>query len=263
MGKKCFFFGFLMAALLLLLPQRVYAAGQVYLEDTADIYDESQEAEVYSKLEAAAAETGWNYGIYTTNEYDYDPEVYGDSAAYTMAGRKAEEIYDSVFGRDSSGVLFFCDVGYRYTVIAGEARDYVVGRRFDNMNSRMRDKYFDYDDMGVVNVLVDKTTGYYRRGPGSSDITLVTVLIPLLISVIISIIAVAVVNSNYKKLVRPGAERYMDKTARGTAFYLSNDRLVNERHYSYSNSSSSGGGHGGGGGFSGGHHGGGGFGGHR
>ena len=253
------------SSLLLFISHPVYAeSASVYLEDNANIYSDSQEQQVYSQLQAAAAETGWNYGIYTTKEFDFDPERYGEDQAYIMAGKKAEEIYDSVFGRESSGILFFCDVGYRYTVIAGDARQYIVGRRFDNLNSAMKDRYFDYDDMGVVNVLVNKSTDYYRRGPGSSDITAVTVIIPFLVSLLVTAIAIALISSNYKKLVKPGAERYMKKAPRGDIFYLSTDRLVNERHYSYSNSSSSGGGgHGGGGGFSGGHHGGGGFGGHR
>lgn len=235
--------------------------GQIYLEDNAGLYNESDYALVKYKLQNAAAETGWCYGIYTTKEFDFDPEKYGEDEAYTMAGRKAEEIYDSVFGEDSSGVLFFCDVGYRYTVIANDARKYIVGRRFDNLNDAMKDKYFDYDDMGVVSVFVDKTVDYYHRGPGSTDITAITIIIPFVISAIIAAIAAAVVSWDYKTLEKPDTKRYLVNDQ--TSIYRHSDRVVNTRHYSYSNSSSSGSGHSGGGGFSGGHHGGGGFGGHR
>ncbi len=234
---------------------------QIYLEDNADIYSDAEEALVRKKLTDAAMETGWCYGIYTTKEFDYDPDRYGESQAYVLAGRKAEEIYKEVFGADKSGILFFCDVGYRYTVIANDAEQYIVGKRFDNLNSAMKDKYFDYDDMGVVNVLTTKTVEYYKRGPGSSDITVLTVVIPLVIAVIISVIACAVVASNYKSLEKPDTRRYLAKNH--TNIYKKVDRIVSTRNYSYSNSSGSGGGHGGGGGFSGGSFGGGGFGGHR
>ena len=256
--KKIFF---LLSMITALIFCGVSVNAEIYIEDKAGLYNEEQESYVYSRLQEAANTTGWNFGVYTTNEFDYDPERYGEDEAYTMAGRKAEEIYDSVFGRDSSGLLFFCDVGYRYTVVAGDARKYIVGKRFDNMNSAMRREYNAYDDTGVVDAMVDSVITYYEKGEGSSDIRPSTVIIAALIALVITAIVIAIVTSSYHNLAKPDTKRYMvqDKTN----IYNRSSVIVSTRHYSYSNSSSSGSGHSGGGGFSGGHHGGGGFGGHR
>ena len=234
--------------------------GKVFIEDNWDLYTDDTYYYILSELQKAADETGWNFGIYTTEEFDYDPERYGENTAYTMAGRKAEEIYDNAFGRDSSGMLFFCDIGYRYVVVAGDAENYISGKRLNNMLSSMKDEFFDHDDRGCAMVFIHSTLDYYRKGPGSTDITTMTVVIPLLAGLLIAAIACAVAVHSYKSIPKPDTQPYLDPGS--LDIYHRENNLVHTSSYTYTRESSSGGGtHSGG--FSGGHHGGGGFGGHR
>ncbi|MBQ4364374.1 MAG: TPM domain-containing protein [Oscillospiraceae bacterium] len=234
--------------------------GKVFIEDNWDLYTDDTYYYILSELQKAADETGWNFGIYTTEEFDYDPERYGENTAYTMAGRKAEEIYDNTFGRDSSGMLFFCDIGYRYVVVAGDAENYISGKRLNNMLSSMKDEFFDHDDRGCAMVFIHSTLDYYRKGPGSTDITTMTVVIPLLVGLLIAAIACAAAVHSYKSIPKPDTQPYLDPGS--LDIYHRENNLVHTSSYTYTRESSSGGGtHSGG--FSGGHHGGGGFGGHR
>lgn len=140
------------AAVILCAPA---AYGQVLLNDKADLYSDEQETSIISMMEDASEKTGWNFGIVTLNV---------DYSSGEAARSRAEKIYDETFGRDSSGVLFLCDVGYRHFVIAGDAEKYVSGRRFDKMVSRIKTLYFDYDDMGCARTFVNSVVDCYNMG---------------------------------------------------------------------------------------------------
>ena len=265
-------------------PDKSHNSGEIYLDDNMGYYGDRTD-EVRRMLEETAEYTGWNIGVVTC-DYDYDPERYGSSSATSKAGTKAEEIYDSVFGVDTDGVLYFCDVGTRYIVVANGARKYIVGSRFDSLLSTVNSKYMNYDDFGSVKAFADGVKDCYDRGEvtqddlvsqgydtfdengyyhvdGKKKVTLADVLTALGIGFVISLIPVACVVYHYRVPKAPSADTYLDRNT--VDIYRARNDLVKTRHYSYTNSSSSGGGggHGGGGGFSGGHHGGGGMGGHR
>ena len=140
------------AAVILCAPA---AYGQVLLNDKADLYSDEQETSIISMMEDASEKTGWNFGIVTLNV---------DYSSGEAARSRAEKIYDETFGRDSSGVLFLCDVGYRHFVIEGDAEKYVSGRRFDKMVSRIKTLYFDYDDMGCARMFVNSVVDCYNMG---------------------------------------------------------------------------------------------------
>ncbi|MBQ5312141.1 MAG: hypothetical protein ILP19_08920 [Oscillospiraceae bacterium] len=257
------------------------SSGGIYLDDRMDYYRDAGDVEAL--LREVADKTGWNVGVVTC-DYDYDPGTYG-SEAEAMAGRKAEEIYDDVFGPDTDGVLYFCDIGMRYIVVANDARNYIVGSRFDSLISSVNEKYMRYDDVGALRAYLDGVTDCYNKGPvskddlesqgydtfdengyyhvdGKSKPGRDDFLAAGGIGLIAAIIAVVAVVFHYRVPKAPSAEIYIDRNT--LDIYKRSNHLVRTHNYSYTNSSSSGGGyHGGGGGFSGGHHGGGGMGGHR
>lgn len=240
-----------MAALLLAAAALIICApaafGAVLMDDRADIYTDEQETKIISMMEDASAKTGWNYGIVTMN-VDYSSE----QAART----KAESVYDETFGQDSSGVLYLCDVGYRYFVIAGDAEKYVSGRRFDKMVSRIKTQYFDYDDMGCARTFINSTVDCYDVGEMTllEKISPTAAMVAIFIGLVAAGISCCVVIHIYKTYPKPDAAVYMD--AKKTDIYIRNDVFLRQFTTSHSNSSSGGGG-------SRGHHGGGGFGGHR
>lgn len=229
------------------------AAAKVYFDDGADLYSSSEEALLISDMEEASAYTGWNYGIVTMNN-DYSSEV--------SAGKAAEKIYNTQFGEDSSGVLFLCDVGWRYVVVAGEAREYVVGSRFDNMIKEMKDYYFDYEDLSCAKAFIRRTTDYYGRGKGSFDLNPALFALAAAIGIAAGSGTVIGISHKYKRYEKPQTNNYLD--VRSMNRYRENDIFERSFRTRVSNNTGGGGGgsSGGGGGF-GGSHGGGGFGGHR
>ncbi|MBQ5316041.1 MAG: hypothetical protein J6I96_00640 [Oscillospiraceae bacterium] len=257
-------------------PQR-QNEHSVYLDDRMGYYSDADGVEAL--LKEAADHTGWNVGVVTC-DYDYDPNGSG-------AGIKAEEIYDEVFGVDSDGVLYLCDVGTRYICVANGARKYVVGQRFDSLLDEVNSKYMNYDDLGSVKAFANGIKDCYDRGEvtqdeltdqgydtfdndgyyhvdGKEPFKPSDLVIPAGAGIIAAIISVVVVVFKYRVPAAVSADTYLEKNT--VDIYKRKNQIVKTRHYSYSNSSLSRGGggyHGGGGGFSGGHHGGGGVGGHR
>lgn len=229
----------------MLLSPKISAA--VYMNDADNLYSDSQEAYLIDLMEEASEHTGWNYGIVTLHE------DYNDSYS---ACRRAEQIYDDQFGIDSSGVLFMCDIGYRYFVIAGDARNYISGTRFNNMVNKIKDLYFDYEDLSCAITFIEYTTDYYDRGEGSFAIDPTGVVTGIIAAIIAAIICIVAVSSSYSNHAKPTTNNYLDN--RKLDFYRRQDVFKREYTVRQSHSSSSGGGGGGGG-----HHGGGGFGGHR
>lgn len=231
------------AAVILCAPA---AYGQVLLNDKADLYSDEQETSIISMMEDASEKTGWNFGIVTLNV---------DYSSGEAARSRAEKIYDETFGRDSSGVLFLCDVGYRHFVIAGDAEKYVSGRRFDKMVSRIKTLYFDYDDMGCARTFVNSVVDCYNMGElkVSEKISGTAVITAVFIGLVAAGVACCIVIHIYKTYPKTDAGVYMD--AKKSDIYTRNDIFLRQFTTSHTNSSSGGGG--------GGHHGGGGFGGHR
>lgn len=230
------------------------ASADIYFDDAADLYDSGEEYYLQNLMREASAHTGWHYGIVTMNE---------DFRYSAAAGARAEEIYNREFGEDSSGVLFLCDVGYRYVVIAGEAREYVVGDRFDHMLKKMQDEYFDYRDLACAKTFIEKTSKYYDRGPGSFDVNPGAMAIAVILGLAAALGTAFGINHSYNTHEKPSTNNYLD--VRNVDMYRRNDTFLRMYTRTYSNSSRYGGGggsFGGGRGF-GGSHGGGGFGGHR
>ena len=237
-------------AVIFLAPDVYAVQGEIYFEDAADLYDDSEEAYIRSMLRDAAEHTGWNYGIVTLNE---------DISTLQSACTRAEQIYDENFGADSSGVLYMCDVGYRYFVIAGDARSYISGTRYDNMERKIKELYFDYRDLECAKVFISSTVSCYDKGEGSFDIYTPALVLGGVFAAVSAIIVFVTVNIRYKKYPKPEVNNYIDHGK--TDIYRRDDTFVREfttRHTHSSSSSGGGGGRGGGG-----HHGGGGFGGHR
>ncbi|MBQ7989857.1 MAG: hypothetical protein IJ251_02265 [Oscillospiraceae bacterium] len=267
----------LFAAFFLIMLGRTVSA-EVYLKDEMDLYPDDQY--IIDMMEEASAKTGWNIGIVTC-DYDYDPEYYGESTAYEKAGKKAEELNDSMFGANENSVFFLCDVGYRYVCIANEPRKYIVGDRFDSMINEMEKHYFDYDDVGTATAFISNVVSCYERGLPTAEETAGLTLdengyytqfdskpsgipvFPFIAGFVIAAFIGGGVVKSYRKPAPVDANTYLDKNE--LDIYHRNTMLVSTRHYHYNVDTSSGGssGHHGGGGFSGGHHGGGGHGGHR
>lgn len=219
--------------------------GEVYLDDRADLYSEGEETYILSLMENAAEKTDWNYGIVTLNE-DINDSV--------SACSRAERLYDERFGADSSGVLYMCDVGYRWFVIAGNAENYVSGSRYDRMEKKIKELYFDYKDIECAEAFINTTSECFDKGavgfePNGAGIAWGTGL-----AFFAAAAAVIVVNVRYKKYPKAEVNNYLDP--KRTNMYRRNDIFAREYTTKHTHSSSSGGG-------SGGHHGGGGFGGHR
>lgn len=239
------------AAVMLIFSPCVGAA--VYFDDGDNLYDAGEKAYIMQLMNEASEHTGWNYGIVTMHE-DYSGEY--------SAGTRAEAIYNEQFGEDSSGVLFLCDVGYRYVVVAGEARDYVKGSRFDNMIKKMRDQYFDYKDLQCAITFIKYTEKYYDRGKGGFDIYPPAMAAAIVFGIAAAVGTAFAVNHSYTSHEKPETNNYLD--VRKMDMYRRNDTYLRSHRVRYSNNSSHSGGFGGGGGGGfGGSHGGGGFGGHR
>lgn len=240
---------FIAAAAVLFLFSPCVSAEILFM-DNADLYNTGEEALLRQKMTEFTEETGWNIGIVTaTNDF------YSESSA----GTAAEKYYDDAFGADSSGVLYLCDVGYRYIVIAGDARKYIVGPRFSKMLESVNDKYMDYDDMGSADKFISFSEKYYRQGEGSFYIGGENIALALVLFAASVIIIFFIIKHSYSKYPAPSASLYIDNKT--VDIYRRMDTFLRQFVTRTSNSSS-GGGHGGGG-FSGGHHGGGGAGGHR
>ncbi len=224
--------------------------ADTFLDDTANLYDDGDEKYLNSKMEEASAETGWHYAIVTTDK-NYSNEY--------NAGMEAERIYKEQFGTES-GVLFLCDTGWRYVVVAGTAESYVTGQRFDNMISAMADHYFDYDDIGCAEQFINDTVRYYNKGEGGDDVSSVVMLAAVAIGLVAAVATGLGVNSSYSHHEKPITNNYMDR--RKLDFYRRMDTHVNTRrtviHRHDQNNGGSSGGSGIGGSF-----GGGGFGGKR
>ena len=212
------------AAVILCAPA---AYGQVLLNDKADLYSDEQETSIISMMEDASEKTGWNFGIVTLNV---------DYSSGEAARSRAEKIYDETFGRDSSGVLFLCDVGYRHFVIAGDAEKYV-------------------SDMGCARTFVNSVVDCYNMGElkASEKISGTAVITAVFIGLVAAGVTCCIVIHIYKTYPKTDAGVYMD--AKKSDIYTRNDIFLRQFTTSHTNSSSGGGG--------GGHHGGGGFGGHR
>ncbi|MBR4346138.1 MAG: TPM domain-containing protein [Oscillospiraceae bacterium] len=248
----------LIASLVLMFMFPVLAHATVWLDDQNDLYTDSQEQQLLEEMQRTADHTGWNIAIVTYSA-DYDPEAYGENTAYRMAYTEAERLYDEHFGVNSSGVLYLCDVGYRYVCVANNARNYIDGMRLQRMVTSMEKYYFDYDDMGHAREFLSRIDMYYDAGVGTSWMTFADFIPGIVGGIIAVIILIAAVWHRYKTPVAPSANEYLFKS--GVTFTKRRDVFVGSHSYSYSNSSGGGGGgfHGGGGG----HHGGGGHGGHR
>ncbi len=236
------------AAVLILLAAPSISAA-VYFDDAADLYESGEEAYIIQLMEEASASTGWNYGIVTLNE---------GHTTLSSAGKRAEQLYNDAFGVSSSGVLYMCDIDYRYFVIAGEAREYISGRRYQVMEDRIKELYFDYEDLSCATEFIRYTEKYYHNGKGSFALYTPALVISICCFVAGVILTIVAVTNRYHKHPKPQVNNYLDK--RQIDIYSSHDNFIRETTVRYSESSSSGGRRGGG---FGGSHGGGGFGGRR
>lgn len=247
-GFKLVFSFLISAAVILIFAPNAF--GAVLLDDSANLYSDEQEQMIISMLNDASDKTGWNYGIVTLNA-DYNTEQ--------SARSRAEAIYDNAFGESSSGVLFMCDVGYRYFVVAGDAEKYVSGTRFNKMVSRIKDLYFSYDDMGCAKEFINSTVECYNSGKIkiTDNIDGSMALTSLYIGLVAAGIGCCFVIHAYKTYPKSDATAYIDN--KKTNIYGRKDIFIRQFTTVSSNSSNSGGRGGG----RGGHHGGGGFGGHR
>lgn len=235
-----------MAAVIFLSPCVFAAQGEVYLDDRAGLYSEGEETYILSLMENAAEKTGWNYGIVTLNE------DINDSAS---ACSRAERLYDERFGADSSGVLYMCDVGYRWFVIAGDAGNYISGSRYDRMEKKIKELYFDYKDIECAEAFINTTSECFDKGVVGFEPDSAGIAWGIGLAVFAAAAVVIGVNVRYKKYPKAKVNNYLDP--KHTNMYRRNDIFVREYTTKHTHSSSSGGGGGGG------HHGGGGFGGHR
>ncbi|MGN0664907.1 MAG: hypothetical protein ACI4KF_00110 [Huintestinicola sp.] len=229
-------------AVLFLFSTPTYAAG-FCIEDNSGLYNEESRAYLEGQLEEITEYTGWNIGIVTLN---YDFSSLGGARNFS------EDKYDKLFGRSSSGVLYVCDVGYRYIVVAGDAEKYINGQRFESMLDEVNDLYMDYDDLGSASVFIAKTKEYYDKGPGL-PVSMSVLLLGVLFFIAAFLVTYFSICKSYSKYQKPDTRNYIDR--RSLDIYRRQDVFL--RQYTTTSSSS----HGGGGG--GGHHGGGGAGGHR
>lgn len=243
---------FLAAVCMIFSAPAVFAAD-FYFEDGADFYDDTDEAYVRSMLKEASEHTGWNYGLVTEDK---------SYSSTSSAGRAAEEIYNREFGEDSSGLLYFGDRNGVYIVVAGEARDYVVGSRFDNMLKKIKTDYFKYRDLQCAKTFTESTMKYYDKGVGNFDFYIPTLIVSILLGALAAWGTAYGITHTYTTHEKPSTNNYLD--VRKVDIYRRGDQLlhmytrrVDTRSHHYG-----GGGYHGGGGF-GGSHGGGGFRGHR
>lgn len=229
------------------------ALADAYIDDGAELYSDSDEEYLLNLMELCSEETGWNIGI-VTDEYGY----YSESAVR----QAAEHIYDNRFGADSSGLLFLCDVEWRYIVVAGEAELYINADRLDIMLDNIEEYYMDYEDLYAAYSYINYIDKYYNEGPqtepsASSFVSLRFFLnaatFPLIIGIAVSVIVFLSIAKKYSTYISHSARSY---TRSGDiVFNLRTDSFLRE-HTTKTRASSSSNHHGGG--RSSGHHSGGG-----
>ncbi len=202
------------SAVLLLLASPCVNA-EVYFDDAADIYGMGEEAVIIKMMEEASAHTGWNYGIVTSNT---------DFSTAADAKTSAESIYNSVFGEDSSGVLYMCDVGYRYIVVEGDAQNYVSGARFENMLEKIKEYYFEHNDMGCARTFIESTSDYYDRGKGGFDLDMNMFIISVFLGLIVAAGTAFGISRHYAAHEKPATNNYLD--VRKFNMYRNSDTLI-------------------------------------
>ncbi|MBQ3918148.1 MAG: hypothetical protein II695_00605, partial [Oscillospiraceae bacterium] len=221
-------------------------SAEIYLDDRLGLYGDSTE-EVRQMMQDASDKTGWNIGIVTC-DYGYNMDIYSDDEIYDMAGAEAEKLVGSVFGEDTNSVLFLCEYSCRYVCINNEPRRYIQGKRFDDMDNQIRDRYYDYDDFGTAKAFLDNVVycynlgptteeemkdyghvdenGYYTQFPEDNS----AIYIAIGIGLVISLIVVGCIVYTYRKPQPLTANEYLDRNS--FDMYQRKTILVSTRNYS-------------------------------
>lgn len=238
------------------------SAAESVIIDGAGLFDEAELSELEARQQQVADNTGWNIAVITSDA------GYGEDGSVALD--VCEDYYDDLFGADSSSVVYLIDIDYRHIAMDGDVLRFINTSRLNRILDSCEERYFDYDDRGVLETFYDHLEGFYNNGTVAIDPNVgakgdnydpsgsgFSVGIGAVIGIIAAIIGIAIVVSSYKTHHAPAANCYLDNGS--VDMYIKQDRFVREFTTRTKIESSSGGG-GGSGGRS---HGGGGSGGRR
>ena len=253
--KKLFSVILSLAAILICgaIPASAWSAG---INDMAKLYSPEEIARLEARQEEVAELTGWNIAVVTT-------EV-GFGLDGVDACDFAEQFCYATFGDDPDSVVYLIDLDYRWISMDGDLLNHFNSSRFDTMMDACENHYQNYEDVENLEKFYYYLEYYYNAGTveydptvgalGSdfedsieyyddygSDAVAETVGGFLLMGIIISAVAVAIVIFRYKFNYAPSANYYLNKSS--VVIYQQEDHFVREYTTRTRIESSSGGSH--------------------
>lgn len=199
-----------------------FAYDEILIDDSANLFDESQETEINSSLFEFFLETSYSAAVITT-----------DYAEGKTSQSYADDYYDNLViseGWTQNGILFLIDMDNREVCIStmgecisvySDSIDYIIDCGYDelvngfysdciilmidaayecalNDNDDYYGNYYDADYYGGYYVDNDYNSGIITDSKQSSDFDLGNVGICIIISLVIAAVSVFAVKSGYK-----------------------------------------------------------------
>ncbi len=185
-----------------------FFAGSPRVVDLAELFSDSEEADLTERIEQSVAETGIDFVIYT------DTTNYGVGNGFCADNFFRSGGYG--LGEDDNGSVLFInmdpDEREYYVYAHGDCRDDYTSSRVDELKNRIMDDMSDGHYYKAMTTYIENITRLHKKGslPKSRDDILLCLIIALVIGLISGALTMGTLTSKMKTVkTAVRAEQYL------------------------------------------------------